>query len=176
MIGQIIISASDNVPDSYHRADGTWLKECEYFDLFNEIGTIYNQNNKKRLGMFQLPDCRGRVVIEMGTGDQHALKPRSIVLTEQQMPEHSHAGTVLGGSEGPASTGSNQPHENMQPFITMNVLIYIGEKTHPKCIICKHTDIWCQTVCCYSYYCKTCSINDKKCAKCEKYMTLFSLV
>jgi len=161
MLGQIIVLASGSVPHGYHLADGTWLNKSEYPDLFNEIGTLYNKNVEKP-GMFRLPDCRGRVVVGMGTGAEPALYQRKIgtiggvehvVLTEEQMPEHSHSYTRLGVSEATPNpiegwvrgglyqkvdrcstvpAGGNQPHENMQPFVTMNVLIYIGENTPLK--------------------------------------------
>ena len=213
MLGQIIVSASDAVPKGYHLADGTWLKESDYFALYNEIGTLYN-NHETKFGMFRLPDCRGRVVIGMGAAPPLTFRKigtiggvEEVVLTEQQMPEHSHASTastVIGGSEGSgpglcpggrykctqitctgpqsnlyptASAGGNQPLQNMQPFITMNVLIYIGEKTLPKCVLCcTGGDIWCRSGCCGAYYCKTCSIQDKNCAQCGNEINNFSLV
>ena len=100
-----------------------------------------------------LPDCRGRVVVTAGTGQNLTLRERgdaigaeTHTLTIAEMPSHSHATPYAGGTSitgttvlapatsrsntapGPSTNaaGSGAGHNNMQPSIVQHLLISAG--------------------------------------------------
>jgi len=101
---------------------------------------------------FRLPDLRGRAPIGVGTGrnvaDSANLTPRALgkvfdsethTLITSEMPSHTHPGQIVFGSgsgnsgvvptgignyqPSTGSTGSNAPHNNMQPSTVVNFII-----------------------------------------------------
>ena len=101
---------------------------------------------------FNLPDLRGRVPVgkdDMGgahagivlnNGDVlgNSAGEETHVLTENEMPSHSHSRQVAGGGAGnpvlisgggaygstnSSSAGGDQPHNNMQPYLVTNYII-----------------------------------------------------
>jgi len=101
---------------------------------------------------FRLPDLRGRAPIGVGTGrnvaDSANLTPRALgkvfdsethTLVTSEMPSHSHPGQIVFGSgsgnsgvvgtgignyqPSTGSTGSDAPHNNMQPSTVVNFII-----------------------------------------------------
>jgi len=145
MIGEIIAYAGPTSPDSrWLPCDGSSLLRVDYPDLFNVIGAVYGAADSSH---FSVPDLRGRTAVGLGTGS--GLSPRSLgdsfgeethVLTTGELASHSHTtgnSAVLGTSAPPpldalgpnpftaftGSTGSDDPHNNMQPSLAINYLI-----------------------------------------------------
>lgn len=121
--------------------------------LFTLIGSYFGGNGRTT---FALPDLRGRAIVGIGGNPpQHlgmSFGMENVLLTEMQMPTHSHtarslsavgnrltangaipAGTSFnlygGGSPVPLSiqtvgfAGYGQAHDNMQPFLVLNACI-----------------------------------------------------
>lgn len=145
VIGEIVTYAGPTTPDAkWLPCDGSSLLRSDYPDLFTVIGTTYGSVDGSH---FTLPDLQGRVPIGEGSGS--GLSPRAIgdqggeethVLTIGELASHVHGtgnsallGTsvpppldALGPNPFPAvtgSTGSDDPHNNMQPFLTILYLI-----------------------------------------------------
>jgi len=60
-IGSIIWYCGSTPPAGYLYADGSVLQRSSYLNLFNKIGTTYNQGNEQATE-FRLPDLRGKFV------------------------------------------------------------------------------------------------------------------
>lgn len=121
--------------------------------LFAIIGNYFGGDGRTT---FALPDLRGRAIAGINNNPPQYLGTpfgmESVLLTEKQMPTHSHAalsvsapgnrltangalpaGTTFnlygGGSPVPLSpqtvgyAGYGQPHDNMQPFLVLNACI-----------------------------------------------------
>lgn len=130
--------------------NGQLLPIAQNTALFSLLGTMYGGDGRVN---FALPDLRGRAPIGVGEGPGLSNRRQgevggveSVTLHQSQMPSHEHdvrgAGTqstdrptgmapAEGGSYGRASvvmaptttSGGNQPHANMQPYLAMNYII-----------------------------------------------------
>jgi microcystin-dependent protein len=82
--------AGSVAPQGYLLCDGSAVSRTDYADLFTAIGTVYGAGDGSTT--FNLPDLSGRVVL--GVSQSHALGSTggeaTHVLTEQEMPAHSH--------------------------------------------------------------------------------------
>lgn len=146
LIGEIVLYAGATPPDTrFLECDGSEVLIADYPDLYAVIGATYGAASTDH---FKLPDLRGRAPIGMGTGtgltpialgDQ--LGENSHTLTEAELASHAH---TVGGAvttlvvvpgEGPALapsplsgvtgyTGGGMSHNNMQPSLGVNYLIY----------------------------------------------------
>lgn len=145
VIGEVISYAGATIPDSrWLLCDGASLLRSAYPDLFAVVGTAYGAVDGSH---FNIPDLQGRAAIGAGSGS--GLTPRILgdnggeenhVLTIGELASHVHStgnSAVLGTSAPPpfdalgpnpfpavtGSTGNDDPHNNMQPFLTINYLI-----------------------------------------------------
>lgn len=146
MIGEIIAFAGSTnpQPDNWLLCVGASLLRTDYVDLFNVIGTAFGAVDSSH---FNIPDLRGRTVIGVGTGS--GLSPRTLgetlgeethQLSVAELASHVHStgnsvtiaavvpgeGPVLAPNPIPTntgSTGSDSPHNNMQPSIALNYFI-----------------------------------------------------
>lgn len=146
LIGEIIEYAGESIPGGYLVCDGSAVSRTEYSELFDVIGTIYGSGDGSTT--FNLPDLRGRVVTGLNTTNSNfnvlgkTGGEETVTLTIENIPSHAHGTAVtdssMGASAGNASmitgyqktdgyptgaTGGNQPHNNLQPYITINYLI-----------------------------------------------------
>lgn len=156
-IGEIKMFAGNFAPQGWAFCDGSILAIAEFDTLFNLIGTTYGGDGQNT---FALPDLRGRVPLHRGQGlflPNVVLAEKSgtetVLLTQQQMPQHNHvflaatggtretspAGNLFaaGGPElfasgtlaapgaitGLPNSGSSLPHENMAPFLAVSFII-----------------------------------------------------
>lgn len=155
-IGEIMLFAGTFAPRGWAFCDGQLLPVSENTALFSILGTSFGGDGRTTFG---LPDLRGRVPMHAGSGP--GLTPRRIgemageeqvILTEAQMPSHSHEmnalnlsadndrptgdflarSAIYSAAEGdktvlnPGSismSGRNQAHENMQPSLCINFVI-----------------------------------------------------
>jgi microcystin-dependent protein len=108
VIGEIILYAGSSSPNAnWLTCDGTSLLRSAYPDLFAVVGTVYGAADGTH---FNLPDLRGRVAIDIGTGS--GLTPRALgdsggeeahVLTVAEEASHSHADSGHTHTEGNAA-------------------------------------------------------------------------
>lgn len=145
-IGTLLTYATSTAPTGWLLADGTSYSTTTYSALFAVVGYSYGGSTST----FAVPDFSGRVAVgygsatttydtmgETGGEDKH-------VLTVAELAAHTHTIAVwddAGGTpstfyvdsagvpssyKGPAisnSTGGDEAHNNMQPFIVMNYII-----------------------------------------------------
>ena len=102
--GTIIMSAAVTEPGGWFDCNGRSLVKGEigstYYDLFLAIGYTYGGSGAN----FNVPDMRGRVGVGLGQGAGLSNRPLADIsgaemhmLTEEQMPTHSHTSNASGG-------------------------------------------------------------------------------
>lgn len=141
-IGLIVPYAGSLPPEPFILAcDGADVFISDYPELYAEIGAAWGV---APIGSFKLPDLRGRTLI--GSGQGPGLSNRVLAdeegeedhqLTEPELASHQHAyrgAQITLTVEGELTTepvavindtlteaaGSDQPHNNMQPFAVVN--------------------------------------------------------
>lgn len=133
-------------PSSYLICDGSAISRVSFANLFNVIGTTYGIGDGATT--FNIPDLRQRVPVGFKSGDPNfgALGNFGGEVTHQltipEIPAHTHQTDMYKGEgEGGAiryssafaanfvgtlntgSVGGNVPHNNLQPFVTLNYII-----------------------------------------------------
>lgn len=144
LTGMILPYAGSTVPDGFLICDGSAVSRDDYARLFDLIGETYGAGDGSTT--FNLPDLRGRAAVGRDpsqtefdvlgeTGGEKAH-----ILTVSELPTHSHseitavAALINGGLEAPAaaaipgtgstgSVGSDQAHNNLQPYQVINFII-----------------------------------------------------
>ena len=154
IIGEIKMWTTTTVPSGWLQCDGSAVSRTTYADLFSIIGTLYGAGDAATT--FNLPDLRGRTPVGIGQGDTAegggTGTVRSIAdlfgaethtLTVDELAAHSHryreifAGTPNQQGGDPFNqpnaaftqtdeTGGDAPHNNMQPSIGLNFIIFAG--------------------------------------------------
>lgn len=149
-IGEVRLVPYNFAPRGWAFCDGQLMSIAENEALFALIGTIYGGNGQTNFG---LPDLRGRVVQHQNQSFQigESFGVESVTLTASQMPAHGHQMHVNPVSRGTASpinnvltssgnaqvygssgdvvmnistsAGSNQPHDNRQPYLVLHYVI-----------------------------------------------------
>lgn len=114
LIGEVVAFPNAKTLRDFIPCDGRLLNIAEngYKALFSIIGTIYGGDG---VTTFAVPDLRGRAPVSegssKGTSDYKPGEKKGTeytVLTVDQMPSHSHNGSVsvsLNADSGPGSTG-----------------------------------------------------------------------
>jgi len=141
-IGLVLPYGGTVAPPGYLLCDGTNYLPEEYPELYAVIGGTFGED----FSGFYLPDLRGNVVVGMQTDpDIGAIfGVNSVTITEDQMPSHSHTipltATTLavepgevtvmtplfGFTQDTGATGGGNPHENRQPSLVLNYIMYAG--------------------------------------------------
>jgi|SRR3954454_2295951 microcystin-dependent protein len=131
--------------------DGRAVERKKYPELFAAIGTRYSAGQAVIPENFLLPDFGGRSPLGANPDDaakRNKLSPRKVgaslgeerhQLTIAELPRHVHPAQGFGGNDGgrvdrgdalyasdnrgTGSTGEDQPHNNMQPSLTVTFLI-----------------------------------------------------
>jgi microcystin-dependent protein len=88
-VGEIRMFGGNFPPNGWALCQGQILSIAENNVLFQLIGTTYGGNGQST---FALPDLRGRIPVDQGTGfviGQMA-GTETVTLTTQQIPSHSH--------------------------------------------------------------------------------------
>ncbi len=132
--------ATVNIPAGWLLCDGSDIPG-QYKDLMKALGSPKTPNLSGLTLIGAGKACSGTIYSLNETGGTE-----SITLSVDQMPAHSHSYNYKDpiGQEGSnfysgsywepttvtadtANTGSSQPHSNMQPFYTLNFIIYTGQ-------------------------------------------------
>jgi microcystin-dependent protein len=98
-VGEIRLFAGTYEPRDWAFCDGRELPIQQYSLLFSVIG---NQFGGDGVTTFKLPDMRGRVPMQQGTGPGLTDRPfasnggsMAVTLEENQMPVHTHAANAV---------------------------------------------------------------------------------
>jgi len=151
-VGEIRMFGGNFAPVGWQLCQGQVLPIADYELLFNLVGTTYGGDGQSN---FALPDLRSRLPVHQGSG--YVLGQtggaETVVLTQQQLPQHTHpvgASATGSGLTGPANAvwrdygrpsystlapnaamnsaavapaGGNAPHDNMSPYLVINFII-----------------------------------------------------
>jgi len=115
ILGEIRLTSFNFAPTGWGLCDGRLYQIKDYPALYSIIGTTYGGDGKET---FAVPDLRGRVPMHVsarsegqdqpsyGTlGDKNGLE--EVVLTDDQLPRHTHAFMAWGGGNGSARNPDN---------------------------------------------------------------------
>lgn len=149
--GSIILTAASAVPTGYAMCDGSTFSRTGNPNLFAAIGTTYGIGDGSTTA--NLPNLKGRVAVgQDATQTEFAARgniggEKTHLLVVAEMPSHTHlmtqyaqgASTSFGrisasttggagvlsqtGAGGLNSAGGDTPHNNLQPYITLNYII-----------------------------------------------------
>lgn len=143
--GFVYSFAGSKAPAGFLLCDGAAYSRTAYSELFDAIGIIYGAGDGSTT--FNVPNYAGRVLV--GSGGGYTLGATggeaTHTLTVNEMPSHTHdvnnqntkQYVVAGGStyglitnssgDKSGATGSDQPHNNMQPYSVCNYIIATGK-------------------------------------------------
>jgi microcystin-dependent protein len=115
-LGQIVLFGGNFAPRGWALCEGQLLPISQNSALFSILGTIYGGDGRTT---FALPDLRGRVPVQPGTGpglSNYQLGQRGgaeqVTLTINEIPSHSHLATgQIKASNTPGTT--NNPTGNV---------------------------------------------------------------
>ena len=156
-VAEIRIFPFNYAPVGWAFCDGQYVPISQNTALFALLGTIYGGDGKSTFG---LPDLQGSAPMHPGQGKGLTLRDlgevggvEGIVLSESQMPVHTHGMTgdaddggfktpgitmapaggnamytdltpnVTMASESLPQVGGNMPHSNLQPYLALNFCI-----------------------------------------------------
>ena len=150
--GVLVPFAGSTAPDGWLLCDGSAISRTTYADLYAVISTTYGAGNssttfnlpdlrgRMALGLDNMGGTSANVVIA-GVADTlgSTAGVEAHTMTEDEMPNHSHrlyTGQTGGPESGPhwysnastsgnliESTGGDQPHNNMPPYMVVNYII-----------------------------------------------------
>ena len=116
--GIVLPFAGSTAPQGYLLCDGSAVSRTDYADLFTAIGTTYGVGDGSTT--FNVPNLSGRVVL--GVSQSHTLGSTggeaAHVLTEQEMPAHSHTVPAHGHANNITATTPELTHSITQPSYT----------------------------------------------------------
>lgn len=148
--GVVNIYAGATAPTGWLICDGSAVSRNTYANLFLVIGTTYGDGDGSTT--FNLPNLKGRIPVGYDMENVNFLTlggsggEETHTLTINEMPIHDHTMNppiykttynYVGGSNGDVSyadysglgqisidsAGGDQPHNNLQPYLTMNYII-----------------------------------------------------
>lgn len=141
-IGEIRMFAGNFAPRDWAYCNGQLMAIADYNALFAIIGTYYGGDGRST---FALPDLRSRVPVGVGTGPglmPYALAQRggaeSVILSQAQMPAHSHsvqasAASVLSGNidvKIPVNSDEAEENSAVNHYLApTSAPAYAGDKT-----------------------------------------------
>lgn len=120
-IGQLMMAAFNFCPVGWLKADGQIIPIAPNTALFSLIGTLYGGNGQTT---FALPDLRGRVPVQWGSGpgglvtQQPGERGGEVMhaLTVNEMPPHQHSLNAAIGRTDSSAEGNMLPAREDQGF------------------------------------------------------------
>ena len=110
-VGEIRMFAGNFAPRGWAYCDGQLLAISQNDALFSLLGTNYGGDGRTT---FALPDMRGRIPLEQGTGPGLSARrlgskggAEGVTLTTSQLASHTHdlnANTAIGNGDSPSGT------------------------------------------------------------------------
>lgn len=136
--GEIRIFASNFAPQGWHLCDGSPLAVNDYQVLFSLIGYTYGGSGTS----FNLPDLRGRLPINQGTGTGLTARilgqtggAETVTLVEGTLPTHTHSFMALNGPATQAlpagAVFANSLNSNNSSLTAAHYLKDLSEVTEP---------------------------------------------
>lgn len=151
--GMLLQYAGTTAPTNWLLCDGSAISRTTYSDLYAVVGTTYGTGNGSTT--FNIPDLRGRTPIGVGTGPGLTARSlgasggaETVTLTNEigTFGTHSHDFLIQGSggsltvkasasnslgqtsatTQNATVSGSGASHANMQPFLSVNFIIYSG--------------------------------------------------
>lgn len=147
-VGSISAYSGENIPTNWLKCNGQAVSRTDYAELFKAIGTTYGSGDGSTT--FNLPDLSERVVVgnngdgKFSLGSTGGEKEHTLVTTE--LPKYlnmpygdsgSGESAFLGSAVYVAASkrgsvainigGTNEPHNNMQPYIALNYIIKVKQ-------------------------------------------------
>lgn len=142
--GVVNIYAGTTAPTGWLICDGSAVSRTTYSTLFGVIGTAFGSGDGSTT--FNLPNFKGRVPVGVDSNDAdfdnigETGGEKTHTLNVNEMPSHKHqlnkastpggngsglawSGTTVTNGDGIYETGGSQPHNNLQPYLTMNYII-----------------------------------------------------
>ncbi len=148
-IGEVRATSWNMAPRGWAFCNGQILSVAQNQALFSILGTTYGGDG---ITTFALPNLKGRVPIGQGNGIAlgESAGTTSVTVTTTNLPAHNHLfmASSAGGADDPTNkgpagakaygpvvsptpmshdsitaVGGSQPHENMQPYLTINYII-----------------------------------------------------
>ena len=149
-IGELRVISFNFPPNGWAFCNGQLLQISQNQALFSILGTTYGGDGRTT---FALPNLQGRIPLHQGSGFTIGQVGGELThtLTVNEMPAHVHTPMAATGPavaspagaswtagtramyaatpDGPmnsaavASAGASQPHENMPPYLALNVVI-----------------------------------------------------
>lgn len=146
-VGDIKITACASAPQKWLICNGATISRSKYAALFSAIGTTYGPGDGSTT--FNLPNLTGKVVVGIDAADSDFSEPgktggeKSHELTISEIPPHRHSENIIlnngydygidpsnqGGvmsTYQTGSTGDGASHNNLQPYMALNYIIYTG--------------------------------------------------
>jgi microcystin-dependent protein len=148
--GSVEAFAGAVIPRGWLLCDGSLVSKSIYYHLYMIIGDRYGAGNADN---FNLPDLRGKNIIGAGTGSGLSERniaesggEEKHELTVNELPAHTHTQIIQNGVQwtptyaaietgsntsadepiavvNTGSTGGNQAHNVMDPFLVLNYII-----------------------------------------------------
>ena len=145
LIGSVFIFMG-TIPSGWLALDGATYSKADYPELFDKLDSIFVNEVAET---FTLPDLSGSTIIQddgvMGIGA--AGGQEAVTLSIDEMPAHQHNyipplididvksigapipyGARLGTATPTTSTGGDQAHDNMPPYLALNYGVYSGRE------------------------------------------------
>lgn len=148
VVGEMRMFSGTSAPSGWLFCDGGAIDRTTYADLFVVLDTTFGPGDGSTT--FNIPDMQGRTPIGVGSGASLTVRAlgdsdgeETHVLSVAEMPAHGHSYTAPGAStnvanaseksvisggsgSGTGSAGSNGPHNNMQPYLAVNFIVFAG--------------------------------------------------
>jgi microcystin-dependent protein len=147
-VGSITAYAGVSAPTGWLVCDGSAISRTTYAALFAVLDTRYGVGDGSTT--FNIPNLGGRVPVGVDTNQNEFRSvatyggEKTHILTPAEMPSHNHTAPTWNGGSGTfevastqygydypngaptSNTGGDQPHNNLQPYLTLNFIIRVS--------------------------------------------------